>query len=51
MYDLAGREALSDDVTQDCCYREDFDDCCVKCIHVVNCLSMSVISLDPLGLS
>ena len=32
------------------CYREDFDDSCVKCIHVV-CLSISVISLDPLGLS
>ena len=31
------------------CYQEDFDDTCVKCIHVL-CLSISVVSLDPLGL-
>ena len=38
--------------TQDCVivYWEDVDDSCVKCIHVV-CLWISVISLDPLGLS
>ena len=37
--------------TQDCVivYWEDVDDSCVKCIHV--CLWISVISLDPLGLS
>ena len=35
--------------TQQDCYREDFDDTCVKCIHVL-CLSISVVSLDPQGL-
>ena len=48
---LAGRHCPTMSRKTVYCYREDFNDYCVKCIHVVNCLSMSVISLDPLGLS
>ena len=51
---LAGRttHSVRRCATQDCVivYGEDVDDSCVKCIHVV-CLWISVISLDPLGLS